>query len=132
MNHIHLQLSDCGKHIRAWSKNAFEGSTAYAPAHQTAVPVEVVKALEEDAANWRALMSSARIRVMGAAGMLRHENGSAVVNPDRSGWVHLGLELWDEHPAAGDESDATGRAMLQAYVSHMRRPALQTIKATAA
>ena len=32
MTRIHVQYSDCGEHIRKWSREPFEGGVAYEPA----------------------------------------------------------------------------------------------------
>lgn len=49
---------------------------------------EPCPALAEDAARWRALLNTARIRLLGAANLER----------DPRNWVHVGLELWSTYP----------------------------------
>jgi len=68
---------------------------------------------ERDAARWRALWSSARIRMMGCAGFDFADDGT--VTPRAAG-QHLGVEVWDTHPAQGDREDSRGRRVLLAYV----------------
>lgn len=83
--------------------------------------------VEREAARWRALISSDRIRVMGVAGFDCASDGSVTLR-EGPGWHHMGLEVWDSHPAKGDESDVRGRKVLLAYVDH--RAALRADAAT--
>lgn len=80
--------------------------------------------VERDAARWRALMSSDRIRMMGRAGFDTAADGTITLR-DWDGWHHMGIEVWDRHPAKGDDSDSHGRKVLLAYVD--ARAALQAL-----
>lgn len=64
--------------------------------------------MSEDAAKWRALRSSARIRALGSAG---------IDKPNPDGYAHLGLELWTRHPAP---SDPIALEWLDRYVEIIR------------
>jgi hypothetical protein len=55
-----------------------------------------------DAARWRALMASERIRIMGSAGF-KLDGGDALV-PARDD-LHIGVELWSKHKAAHPSAD---------------------------
>lgn len=68
-----------------------------------------------DAARWRALIGSDRIRMMGCAGFDTAQDGTVTLR-DWDGWHHFGMEVWDKHPAKGDDSDSHGRKVLMAYV----------------
>ena len=76
--------------------------------------------LYEDAARWRALMASDRIRMMGAAGFKFAPDGS-IVAEDR-GELHIGMEFWNKHPAKDDPRypQEQCRRVLEAYVDHIR------------
>lgn len=78
-----------------------------------------VEALRVDAERWRAFYGSERFYVMGAAGF--DWDRSSVWEPrDETNWLHFTLNVWDRHPAHGDEQDVQGRAMLLSYVDHLR------------
>lgn len=69
--------------------------------------------LERDAMRWRGLMASARIRIMGWAGM-----------PDRKAgadYMHMGIEVWSIHDAADDQRFPQDdcRQQLAAYADAM-------------
>lgn len=75
--------------------------------------------VERDAARWRALMSSDRIRMMGCAGFDFADDGT--VNLRAGVGHHMGVEVWDKHPARGDDCDTRGRKVLLAYVDARHR-----------
>lgn len=83
---------------------------AAAPSQPDARDAEIAR----DAARWRALWSSDRIRMMGCAGFDFADDGS--VTPRAEGGQHLGVEVWNKHPAQGDGEDSRGRKVLLAYV----------------
>lgn len=77
-------------------------------------------AIEEDAARWRALMSSQRIRVMGSAGFSITPDGARLPAEPR---LHMGVEFWDIHDAAhpcAEFPQEKCRAQLIAYVDRIR------------
>lgn len=94
--------------------------------HRTLTPAQaagpvLLEADREDAERWRALISSDRFKMMGAAGFIHEADGSVRVNPDSDyGWLHFGLEVWDRHPAGDDAQGRHGRNLLMAYVEHRR------------
>jgi hypothetical protein len=57
----------------------------------------------EDAARWRALMSSQRVRVIGSAGLVDPTTGNLRMPPD--GYIHIGIELWSLHNAPHPSKD---------------------------
>ncbi len=61
--------------------------------------------VEEDAARWRAFIGSARIRMLGSAGL----------NGDRDGYAHLGLEIWTKHPGDCTADNKLAREWLIKY-----------------
>ncbi|KAF0102191.1 MAG: hypothetical protein FD144_2626 [Rhodospirillaceae bacterium] len=75
-----------------------------------------------DAARWRALMSSQRIRVMGSAGLRRDEAGNLTVRSD--GHLHIGVEFWSvhesRHPSA-EYPQERSREILTFYADFLRR-----------
>jgi hypothetical protein len=74
----------------------------------------------EDAANWRALVGCARIKLMGAAGL--HPESPQYATP----FAHIGLEFWTHHQAAGDIQDINGRDWLAKFmVKALRRQAVR-------
>jgi hypothetical protein len=77
--------------------------------------------LVEDAERWRALMASQRIRIMGAAGWVLNSDGTRT---RKNGPMHLGLELWSEHPAVHPSAEYPQghcRALLVTYVDEIRQ-----------
>lgn len=91
----------------------------------TAREVEGLRAevarLREDAERWQALLSSARFKMIGSAGFIHNKDGSVSINPDNDyGWLHFGIEVWDNHPAGNDAQGIHGRNLLLAYVDHRR------------
>jgi hypothetical protein len=81
---------------------------------------EELDSLIEDAERWRALMSSQRIRVMGAAGMQWHKQEPVIVDFEH---VHIGVEFWSTHSAAhpSREFPQEGcRAAFTAYADFLR------------
>ena len=56
-----------------------------------------------DAARWRALIGSARIRVLGSVGL--HSDTDPNGRPF-NGYAHIGLELWTRHDGGHSPSDA--------------------------
>jgi hypothetical protein len=56
-------------------------------------------ALQEDAANYRALRGCTRLRIMGYAGNISPGDRSQAP----AGHVHLGLELWSHHPETTEQ-----------------------------
>ncbi len=67
--------------------------------------------LERDARRWRAFRGSARIRVLGSAG-LTSDSQAAKDNP---GYAHLGLEIWTKYPGDHAKENALGRDWLTTY-----------------
>jgi hypothetical protein len=61
---------------------------------------EQIAALAKDAARWRALIGSARVRVLGSAGLISELNP---YDKPWDGYAHIGLELWTRHEAAANE-----------------------------
>lgn len=55
-----------------------------------------------DARRWRALIGSARVRVLGSAGLMNPDGSDPNGNP-WNGRAHIGLELWTRHEAAPNE-----------------------------
>lgn len=55
-----------------------------------------LKAAEESARRWDAIIGCARIRCLGSAG---------IVKPNDNGYAHIGVELWTHHDAASDQGD---------------------------
>ena len=74
---------------------------------------------QQDAERWRALMSSDRIRMMGAAGFNYASDGSVTVLDAH--YQHMGVEVWNRHQGGGDTEDTRGRKVLLAYVDHQRK-----------
>lgn len=91
-----------------------------APVLAAAEPVE--DHLRQDAERWQAFISSARFTVMGAAGFT-WEPPSIDPKRDLTNGLHFTLNIWDKHPAGGDQQGQHGRAMLMAYVDHRRAAA---------
>lgn len=54
----------------------------------------------QDAARWRALLSSPRLRILGTAGFFEDSPGHA------DGYRHFGLEAWTMHDAVDNEHGA--------------------------
>ncbi len=81
-----------------------------------------IEQLKIDAARWRALIGSARIRPIGSAGLYKDTMDKT------KGYAHLGLELWtlseksaNEHVQRTVEKEhATGVLWLTAYVDIAR------------
>lgn len=74
-------------------------------------------ALQEDANNWRALMSSARIRCLGTAGL------DTTVDPHGNPWngyAHIGIEVWSKVAEDQVVEDAWDRERLHRYVQAVR------------
>lgn len=86
------------------------------------LPVQAVESVLADAERWRAFISSARFTVMGAAGF-RWEDASIDPDRDPDNWLHFTLNIWDKHQAGDDAQGKHGRAMLMAYVEHLRAEA---------
>jgi hypothetical protein len=79
-----------------------------------------LRAMARDAERYRAFMSSARFKMMGVAGFIFHSDGTISINKESDyGWHHLGLEIWDRHPAGDDAQGKHGRALLTCYIDHM-------------
>lgn len=79
--------------------------------------------LREPAERWDALWSSQRIRMMGSAGFdYTGEGGNDVsVRKPQEGWLHFGMEVWDQHPASEEGYPQTRcRNLLITYVDHIR------------
>jgi hypothetical protein len=80
-----------------------------------------------DAERWRAFFSSERFYVMGWTGFTTDAE-KPEVNPKRDprNWLHFTLNIWDKYPSNGrdDRQGRHGRAMLLAYVEHLRAAAL--------
>ncbi|MBH0113220.1 hypothetical protein I5E68_09705 [Novosphingobium sp. YJ-S2-02] len=77
------------------------------------------EALVEDAERWRVFFGSERFYVMGAAGF-DWENACVREPRNPNEWLHFTLNIWDIHPAGDDAQGVQGRAMLLAYVDHLR------------
>jgi len=74
-----------------------------------------------DAARWRALMSSQRIRVMGSAGLHRDQAGKLAARSD--GRVHIGVEFWSIHDAPHPSAEFPqegSREILTFYADFLR------------
>jgi hypothetical protein len=75
---------------------------------------------ERDAAKWRALLSCARVRPLGSAGLER----DADHNPD---YAHIGFELWTHYDLRPDEIEsserqrAIGKRWLERFVEKVMR-----------
>ncbi len=67
--------------------------------------------LERDARRWRAFRGSARIRVLGSAG-LTSDSQAAKDNP---GYAHIGLEIWTIYPGDHTKENALGQEWLTKY-----------------
>ena len=68
-----------------------------------------------DAARWRALLSSDRLRLLGSAGFGTTSSGQKAVDsriPDPSGYRHFGMEFWTKHR---EKSSEHGARVLEAY-----------------
>jgi len=75
----------------------------------------------EDAARWRALMSSQRIRVIGSAGLVDAVTGEPRAPAD--GYAHIGVELWSLHRSAHPDPEFPQdrcREQLTFYVDFLR------------
>jgi hypothetical protein len=59
----------------------------------TPEPEDDLEQLKIDAARWRALIGSGRIRALGSAGLYMDTK-----HQKHSGYAHLGLELWTTNP----------------------------------
>jgi hypothetical protein len=81
-----------------WIQNAANDAASIM---RTATPTAAADS--EDAARWRALVGSARIRILGSAGLHRDTdpNGQPF-----NGYAHIGLELWTQHGGGHSPSDA--------------------------
>ena len=74
-----------------------------------------------DAARWRALLASGRLRLLGSAGF---DNSSLYGikdgrQADPSGYRHFGMEFWTIHFHDSSADNATGQAVLTAYADAM-------------
>lgn len=78
-------------------------------------PEDDPEQLKVDAARWRALISSARIRALGSAGLYADTRYKK-----HQGFAHLGLELWTEHTDVLAAERETGVLWLTAYADIMR------------
>lgn len=65
---------------------------------------------EKDAARWRALINSPRLRIMGTAGF--DKEGKPAASMD-SGYMHFGLEVWSRH--SDETTNGYARAVLTNY-----------------
>lgn len=82
--------------------------------------VEENASLRRDANRWRALMASARIRMMGWAGFGPCKPGDTAVR-DPDGYRHMGVELWTKtapHPSNAREN-MHARCMFYDYTETM-------------
>ena len=64
-----------------------------------------------DASRWRALLASARIRMMGSAG---------IDNPRPDGYAHFGMEIWTIHGDVPEGYNELGKRWLRGYADIMR------------
>ncbi|MCF8533852.1 MAG: hypothetical protein K9G48_12670 [Reyranella sp.] len=90
--------------------------------------VERRRAADQDAARWRALMSSQRMHFMGSSGFdfhgmreaagRRYFTAESTAKPRDGSHLHFGMEFWDVHEAHGDPEfpDHFERSLLTAYV----------------
>jgi hypothetical protein len=77
--------------------------------------LDELAAMERDAAKWRALIGSARIRPIGCAGLLPGSGPDSV-------YGHLGLELWTRHAhVPNDTEHQRGVEWLELYVEKAQR-----------
>ena len=89
--------------------------------HITSEPMaEMVIAAER----WNALLSCARIRMQGSAGVNpqtgareTYDNESCQLVPDEKGWVHFGAEFWSVYPS-WTESLATNEKWAKEHELH--------------
>lgn len=82
-------------------------------------PLDLVSALAQespdeddarDAARWRALLGSQRIRMLGWTGF--DQDGNVQPSTDPRGYMHFGVEFWSQHPTM---EVARARTILTSY-----------------
>ncbi|MBH3164578.1 hypothetical protein I5N01_05495 [Serratia marcescens] len=77
--------------------NTPEGWLSEYQAVFTAPPAAVADAVRQDAERWRALLASARIRILGTAGFTPASQ-PGVNGPSNPDYRHFGVEFWTHHP----------------------------------
>lgn len=83
----------------------FEGCEVFDRLAHEIRPYESEEEVDDkrDAERWRALIGSARIRVMGSAGF--KEGG--IPRDDNDGYLHMGVEFWSKHSEPSNEISIT-------------------------
>ncbi|VUS72930.1 hypothetical protein SB6422_05803 [Klebsiella huaxiensis] len=114
-----------GLYLRAWpadrARNAVEGYTI--PLYRHAQPAPVVPDdVQRDAKRWRALLGSARIRILGSAGF--DATAHPGENPD---YRHFGMEIWTHYPNWLHEKNEYGIDTLTQYADAMLAAAPQEV-----
>ena len=83
----------------------------------------VLDDVQRDAKRWRALLGSARIRILGSAGF--DATAHPGENPD---YRHFGMEIWTHHPDWPHEKNEYGINTLIQYADAMLAAAPQEVK----
>ena len=106
-------------------KNPTVGANKTCSAHHPEALLEKAEqeALERDAAHWRALFASGRLRWLGSAGFDHHEDGSVEVRQPEEGWLHFGLEVWSKYPdfPAEEPNHLRAQKVLEVYADNLAR-----------
>ena len=92
------------------------------PPYRHAQPV-VPDDVQRDAKRWRALLGSARIRILGSAGF--DATAHPGENPD---YRHFGMEIWTHYPNWLHEKNEYGIDTLTQYADAMLAAAPQEVK----
>lgn len=95
-----------------------EGEPQYKPVALFTTPV-VPEDIEQDAARWRALVSSARIRILGTAGFMPVTK-PGINGPSNPDFRHFGAELWTHHTGWSADKNQLGIDTLTQYADQMR------------
>lgn len=106
------------RHLKQYTDENAEFMTLYRHA-QPVVPDDV----QRDAKRWRALLGSARIRILGSAGF--DATAHPGENPD---YRHFGMEIWTHYPNWLHEKNEYGIDTLTQYADAMLAAAPQEVQ----
>lgn len=104
-----------------------DAGPGYIPVYREASPAQPVPVVpddvQRDAKRWRALLGSARIRILGSAGF--DATAHPGENPD---YRHFGMEIWTHYPNWLHEKNEYGIDTLTQYADAMLAAAPQEVK----